>query len=184
MNKIIEYENIQFHPLNVSDIPLIHKWFNTPHVQQFYSLRNWSLQEVFDKLSPYLSGEKPVWIFIAVHNNIPIGYVQYYRVIDFPWPEQDLPDSVIQSGAGMDLFIGEISYLGKGYGTQIVTQFLDRIIWPHFNYCVVDPDCKNQPAMNFYQKLSFKQHKIIPTNNALNQPVMLALMVLSKNIIG
>ena len=33
---------ITFRALEFSDIPLMHAWFNTAHVRQFYSLRTWT----------------------------------------------------------------------------------------------------------------------------------------------
>jgi RimJ/RimL family protein N-acetyltransferase len=174
------YRKFQFRELNLSDIPLITNWFNMPHVKQFYSLRDWSEEEVLKKLQPYILGEKSVYPFMVLASNVPIAYVQYYRVTDFPWPNQDLLESIIKDGAGMDLFIGKPEFLGKGYGHQIIRQFLNEIIWPIFSYCVVDPDIKNTIAIKCYKKLGFKEHKIIESENALYEKVSLNLMIKSK----
>ena len=58
--KTIHSNKIEFRPLSLSDIPLIHQWFNLPHVKEFYSLRNWTEDEVLKKLQPYILNEKPV----------------------------------------------------------------------------------------------------------------------------
>lgn len=44
-------------------------WFNMPHIQQFYSLRSWTEDEVLEKLKPYILGEKPVTGFIIIVND-------------------------------------------------------------------------------------------------------------------
>jgi len=176
------YRELQFIKLKLEHISLIHKWFNLPHVKEFYSLRSWSEDEVLKKLQPYIFGEKPVYPFLVLGKGTPIAYVQYYPIKYFPWPKQDLPESIIQEGAGMDLFIGEAEFLGKGYGGQIIKQFLDKIIWPHFSYCVVDPDVENSKALKCYKKLGFKDHKIIESENALHKKVKLNLMVMLKQV--
>lgn len=107
---------ISFHPLAFTDIPLMFQWFNKPHVQQFYSLRPWTIDEVKDKLTPYILGEKPVYGFIAYVDKSPIGYIQTCRISDYPWPEQDFSDDVVQSAAGVDIFVGEENCLHQGLG--------------------------------------------------------------------
>src|ERR1700722_7593310 len=104
-------EDFQFRPLALSDIPLMHTWFNLPHVQQFYSLRHWTENEVLEKLKPYIIGEKPIYGFVIVFTNRPIGYLQYYPLVDFPLPDQELADSIIQHAAGLDFFIGNPIYI-------------------------------------------------------------------------
>jgi len=132
------------------------------------------------KVLPNITGEKPVHSFIVYACNTPIGYIQYYRLIDFPWPDQSLLDEIINQGAGMDIFIGDVNYLGKGYGKKIINDFLNEIVWPLFNYCVVDPDVKNNVSLQCCEKLGFKKHKIIKTENALGSPAELCLMIKSK----
>lgn len=170
-----------FRKLQLSDVSLVHCWFNLPHVQKFYSLRSWVEEEVLKKLEPYILGIKPVYPFIILINEQPVGYIQYYPVRDFPWPNQDLPQDVVQQSAGMDLFIGEPQLLHKGHGQQIIRQFLKEKIWRHFNYCVVDPEINNQTAIDCYKKLGFANHKIISSENALQKKVKLQLMILNKN---
>jgi RimJ/RimL family protein N-acetyltransferase len=159
----------------------MHRWFNIPHVQQFYSLRIWSESEVVEKLTPYITGEKSVFGFIILLNHIPIGYVQYYRLIDFPWPEQDLSNDIIKSGAGLDFFIGDENFIGKGWGTKILTSILKEMIWPKFDYCIVDPDIRNEAMIHGNEKVGFKKHKIIHTEDALKRPVELVLMIKKNN---
>lgn len=170
----------EFQGLTLDDIPLIHQWFNLPHVQEFYSLRVWSEAEVMKKLQPYILKEKPVYPFLVLNNGVPIAYVQYYCLIDYPWPNQELSNAIIQNGAGMDLFLGEPKLLGKGYGKKIIQQFLDEKIWPNFSYCVVDPDVENRAAINCYKSLGFETHKIIQSENALQKKVKLNLMIARK----
>jgi aminoglycoside phosphotransferase (APT) family kinase protein/RimJ/RimL family protein N-acetyltransferase len=188
MNKKIIYSLVtgnkfSFRPLNLSDIPLICRWFNLPHVMKFYSLRKWTEDEVLKKLKPYISGEQSVSGFIVLMNEKPIGYAQQYKVSDYPWPNQNLPIEIVSRAASMDLFIGDESLFGKGIGQQIIQEFIENKIWPIFQYCIVDPDIRNNVAIKCYENLNFKEHAIINTQDTLGTPVALKLMIIKRHTI-
>src|SRR3990167_7629866 len=105
---------ITFCALSFSDISLMCRWFNEPYVQQFYSLRTWTEEEVSQKLAPYIKGEKPVTGYVVYQDDRPIGYVQTVKISDYPWPDQQFSDEMLQSMAGVDLFILEQDLLGQG----------------------------------------------------------------------
>lgn len=171
---------IKFRPLALADVPLMHQWFNLPHVQRFYSLRAWTAEEVLTKLKPYILGNTPVSGFIILINEEAVGYLQCYKVQDYPWPGQNLTDDVVNHAAGMDLFIGNKSMIGKGLGGRIIQKFLYSHIWPNFQYCLVDPDVTNTAALKCYKKLNFQEHTLIKTVDSLRQSVTLQLMILKK----
>ena len=169
-----------FRPLSKGDIPLIHRWFNMPHVQTFYSLRQWTEEEVLEKLKPILEKEQPIFGFIIYYSQKPIGYIQYYRLADYPWPNQDIDEEISQLAAGLDLFIGEVSFIQKGIGSKAILSFLEEEIWLHFSFCFVDPDLRNEASIRMFQKCGFQLHKNIHTVNALKQSVMLSLMKIAR----
>lgn len=155
----------------------MHYWFNQPHIQEFYSLRAWTLEEVEKKLMPYIQQTVPVYGYIISYQLKPIGYLQYYSVVDYPWPEQELSDSIAQQAAGLDFFIGESAFVGRGFGGQIIEQCLDQLIWPKFSYCLVDPDIRNIRSFKMFKKNGFLPHKNLDIKNALNFPITVQLMV-------
>jgi Acetyltransferases, including N-acetylases of ribosomal proteins len=171
------YLMITFREINMEDIPLIHAWFNEPHVQEFYSLRSWTENEVLDKLLPMIKRKKPLYGYLALMSGVPVGYLQYCAVKDFPWPKQDFDPSIVNRGAGVDFFIGDPTLIGKGLGPKIMARFLDTVIWPHFKFCVVDPDVKNLPSVRMFEKCGFEKHKKIGFQDALGKPASLWLMM-------
>ncbi|MBV8802179.1 MAG: GNAT family N-acetyltransferase [Gammaproteobacteria bacterium] len=169
-----------FTPLSFADVALMHYWFNLPHVQTFYSLRQWTEEQVLEKLKPYITGEKPVFGFIVLMNGKPTGYIQQYKTSDYPRPNHNLSQTIINNAAGIDVFIGDKESCGQGIGSQMINEFLKSKIWPQFQYCIVDPNIKNIAAIKCYEKLNFQSHAVVADWDALGQPVQLNLMVLEK----
>ncbi len=170
-------EKINFESLNESHFVLIHQWFNKPHIQAFYSLRSWTLEEVRKKLIPYLQGEKQMKCFVIYQGKHPVGYIQSYPIQEHPWENQDLSDEVIREAAGIDLFIGEEEYLGKRLGCKIINSFLGKYIWPFYRYCLADPDIRNEASLRLFQKCGFVAHKLIFSKDALQRSVTLQLLI-------
>lgn len=173
---------MQFEPVAEKHFSFIHEWFNLLHVQKFYSLRSWTYEEVVLKMHPYVTGEKKVSAFIVYIDDIAIASVQKYKILDYPWPDMGLSDEIIGHTAGIDFFIGPFSFLRKGFGFKIMNEFLKQKIWPFFEYCIVDPDIKNNASRVFFKKLGFKEHKKIKTKDALEKDVELMLMLMKNNI--
>ena len=169
--------NIHFEALTKAHLVLMHDWFNKPHVQAFYSLRNWTADQVAVKLLPYIEQEKPVHGYVVYSHLIPIAYVQYVSIVDYPWSNQELDDSIVHSAAGLDFFIGVEHLLGTGISYLIIEQFLHDVIWSHYTYCIVDPDTRNERSIKFFEKSQFKKHKIIAVQDALGMDVHLQLMI-------
>lgn len=172
----VALSEVHFQPLNKTHFPLLYNWFNLSHVQAFYSLRPWTLEEITNKYKPYVSGEKSVHGFIIYWKDHPIGYVQKYAVKDYPWPDQDLPQDIIDHAAGVDIVIGQKDFTAKRLCKSIWPLFLHQHVRPHYTYCIVDPDIHNLVSLKFFQGQGFTVHKDIQTKNALGQNVILRLM--------
>lgn len=174
------HKPITFKLLSLTDLPTLTNWFNTQHVQNFYSLRQWSEKEIFEKYSMYIKGEKPVTAYIVAHEYQPIGYVQWYHLSDFPLANAVLPEDVMMDGVGMDMLIGEERLIGKGIGSQIIKTFLHEIIWPYFKYCVVDIAVENKMAIRSYEKAGFNLLKILTLQNQRRKNSQFQLMIINK----
>ena len=97
------------------------------------------------------SGTRP---YLVLCNNVPIGYVQCYGIdpIKHAWLPK-LPGNVI----GIDQFIGEPDYLGKGFGTLFIKSFVkDLVAKDSAVTVIVDPDPTNAAAIRCYEKVGFK----------------------------
>lgn len=172
MNKSVEFE-----PLRESHFNLLHKWLNKPHVQAYYSLRAWTLEEVEEKFLPYVYSERSIKGYIVASSNQPLGYIQSYPLKKYPFKDQDLPAIIVEKAAGIDLFIGEEAKLGEGFGYEIINSFLEKFIWPDYQYCLADPDIRNVASLRLFKKCGFKEHKSIQSNDALGHQAMYLLFI-------
>jgi GrpB-like predicted nucleotidyltransferase (UPF0157 family) len=168
---------LQFLPLAREHFPLITEWFNQAHVQQFYSLRSWTLDEVAKKHIPYIDGLKSVQGYMVLVKDTYLGYIQKYTFKDYPLPEYQLTPELLSAGAGIDIFIGAKDFVGRGLGQVIVEGFLNREIWPYFRYCIADPDVRNHASIKMFEKCSFTKERTVTSKDALGRPVDLTLMV-------
>lgn len=175
-------KNLSIEPLSSEHFSKMHKWFNHPHVQQFYSLKSWTEEETNKKLTPYLNSTSSIKGFIVLMNNNPIAYLQYCALAYNPWPDQDFSDEVVLNGVGIDFLIGEPDLVGQGLGSNIIEYFLKEIIWPHYQYCIADPDIKNIASIKTLEKCDFVIHKKIKTTDTLDRSVTLQLMIKKNHI--
>ncbi len=64
-----------------------------------------------------------------------------------------------QSLATFDWYIGEAEFIGKEIGQKALKLFLEKHVFPNFDYVFVDSDTTNINAIRAYEKISFKTIK-------------------------
>jgi len=146
-----------FKKITEDDLPILQQWFKEPHVQQW-----WPIPTQDEVLAHFLKRirSKDTFGYLALLDDSPIGYIQYYYVdqsgekTGMHLPPVDLPITTV----GTDQFIGDPNYLHKGYGTQFIKAFIEylRTIEPHITTIIVDPDPTNIAAVRCYEKVGFK----------------------------
>ncbi|NSM56908.1 acetyltransferase [Wolbachia endosymbiont of Atemnus politus] len=162
---------ITFKALSEEHFALLLKWLETSHVKKWWDKDiNWTPKLIQEKYGNYVKGfkrlelktriiEKPIYGFIINCDGADIGYIQYYNKHDFP-PEQNyntlgLPESC----AAIDWYIGELNYIGKGIGLQVLNIFLNEFVFKIFKNAFVDPDTANVCAIRAYEKVGFREIK-------------------------
>lgn len=114
-------DEIHLRPFTDGDIPLLAVWLEQPHVARWYEHpEEWLAEAALREGEFSFITHK-----IAMLNDIPVGFCQYYDCYftqeeEFPAPE---PGKVYS----IDYLIGEEQYLRKGYCRQMVALMLSEI---------------------------------------------------------
>lgn len=144
-----------FRPMTLDDLPQLHRWLNVRHVREWWSDAPTTLEGVTAKYGPRIRGEEPTDCYIILHDGQPIGYIQTYRVTDYP--EYAAAVQGEEGAAGLDLFIGEAAFLHEGLGAPLLRRFLAEVVFAAgARSCVVGPEPANQAAIRAYEKAGFR----------------------------
>jgi len=155
---------ISFKPIESRDIEQVFTWVHQPEIARWYQeTSNWEdFQQKFEQKShsEYCFG------FMVYIDDVPIGYMQYYladKVGNNWWPEEKA------GTVGIDQFIGNLDYLGKGFGTQFISEFIQKklLIQKFVNKIIVDVDPENKRAIRCYQKVGFNEVGLINTPDGI-----------------
>ena len=76
--------SIAFRPLATADLPLLHRWLNTPHVAAWWGEAGCSLEQVEEKYAPRTDGREPTRCYLILRDEEEIGFIQTYLIRDYP----------------------------------------------------------------------------------------------------
>ena len=145
----------EFRPLAESDIPLLYEWLRRPHLIEWWRNEQ-TAEEVREKYLPRIQSPGGARPFIAVLRGEPLGYIQYYPAAEGDpnwWPDKPGPGVL-----GIDQFLADADRLGRGLGTAMVGQFVDRLFQDRsVTEIRVDPHPDNVRAIRCYTKVGFRE---------------------------
>jgi len=157
------------HKINFEKAKLIHKsvmfsWLKKPYIQEFWDNTQEHKDDIINFMngrsqpSNYCNGEYIYWI--ASINSIPFGMIMSIQETG----EENIGDLKLYhlSKTGhtysLDYLIGNNEYLGKGYGSRTLVEFIkfftsnvDKKAHTFF----IDPDANNLRAIQAYEKAGF-----------------------------
>ena len=147
-------ERIGFRPLVEDDLRLVHEWLHREHVRRWWGDPG-SYPDVVDEYLPAIEGRDPTDLYAITVADTPIGLIQTYLVSDYPGHA-----TVVDAGeeaAGLDLFIGDPSLVGRGLGSEVIRAFVDDVVFVRAatRSCVADPDVRNGASIRSFEKAGF-----------------------------
>jgi adenylate kinase family enzyme/RimJ/RimL family protein N-acetyltransferase len=173
--------NIAFRPLKHEDLSLMHTWFQQDDIRGSYARG-----EIFDekmieeKYLPRILNQEPIPSFIIEINHKPCGFIQYYSLKDYLPEGMRTPENPIEC-AGIDLFIAEAQYRGKGLGPKVIQKFIYSFLY-HYKYIFLDPHVDNQVAIHAFQKAGFEitDLSLDPAHLILRYQPKLKIMIIGR----
>ncbi|KWV91321.1 GNAT family N-acetyltransferase [Erythrobacter sp. YT30] len=147
---------VTLRPATVADAPMLASWDREPHVIACSS-DDPDAEVAFGGIewTKEIAGStNDSYYMIAEIAGEPVGVMQ---VCD-PHTEQTHYWGDIEPGLrAIDIWIGPPEWLGRGVGTQMMTQMIDRCFaTPDVTGIVIDPLNSNKSAHRFYRRLGFK----------------------------
>jgi RimJ/RimL family protein N-acetyltransferase len=146
---------LRFRPMQVDDLRLLHEWLQRPHVRRW-----WKDRETYDGIvahyGPSIEGSDPTDLYVVLLDDEPFGFVQTYRVADYP--EYATLIGAEDGAAGVDLFIADPALIGQGLGTELLRRFASEVVFANAatSHCVADPDVENIASVRAFEKAGFR----------------------------
>lgn len=140
--------NIQLRRANINDLPILLHWDKQQHVIDSDLDGNWDWETELL--------QEPAWReqLMAELDGRPLGFVQ---IIDPAEEETHYWGDVPSGLRAIDIWIGMAEDLGKGYGTIMMQQALERCFSvPSVAAILIDPLATNLRAHRFYERLGFR----------------------------
>jgi aminoglycoside 6'-N-acetyltransferase len=120
---------VEFRRLEELDFPMLTAWLAQPQVRKFYQKTPVSLVDVALEYTASVRGEEPSHCHLALAAGTPFAYLQCYRNVDYPgWANL----IGVSEGISVDLFIGDPTFLHRGFGRAALGHYLERIAFPHY----------------------------------------------------
>lgn len=132
----------------LADAPLLRRWDEQPHVIASDPHDEWGWEEELCK--------QPEWReqLIALVDDRPVGFVQ---VIDPALEDSHYWGESPPGLRAVDIWLGWESDLGKGYGTKIMTEVIERCFASsEVTAIIIDPLESNVRSHRFYERFGFE----------------------------
>jgi len=101
-----------------SDLPALTRWLQAPHVQRWWhNDGDPTTDRVTATYGPRVDGSTPTRMWVVEVNGRSVGFVQDYRIRDYPGFALLTPDP---DAVGLDYAIGEPGWAGRGLGVRLL----------------------------------------------------------------
>ncbi len=151
-----------FRLVTKQDFSLLALWLGKPHVKKWWRDAKETLDEVHNKYGGPVVVDDPTDYYVSEVGGTAIGFIQSYMVDNYP----EHADTIqLDNAAGIDLFIGEEDFIGKGYGAAMLTQFVNKVIrntYKTVDFVVADPEVANLASIRAFEKAGFQKGAITP----------------------
>lgn len=150
-------EGITFRRLHRDNFDLLAGWLAEPHVSRWWGPTR-SPDQLEAEYGPGIDGSDPTEVFIVLVAERPVGMIQRYMNRDDPsWDAQ----VGITGAAGIDYYIGDPAFIGRGIGTVMITAFARTVFaaYPEATCITVGVLRDNRPSWRALEKAGFRRER-------------------------
>jgi len=147
-------QRIVLRPMTRGDLPIVAGWLRQDHVRRWWGNDGATDEQVAARYGPRVDGTTPTRMWVVDLNGHSIGFVQDYRIRDYP----DValltpgPDAI-----GLDYVIGVPAWVGRGLGARILWTWMVRARdrFPDATAYFAAPDHANAASLRILGKAGF-----------------------------
>lgn len=134
----------------LADLSILNEWLQTEPARKYFGVAEDWLHEIEANLDAD-------WIHhFILEDGKPFAFVQFYDAHLAPlgiWSEAPL------GAAGIDFMIGDLEFMGKGYGMKLVEFLVEAVSASgEFEHVVADPTLENTASIRLLEKAGFSAH--------------------------
>lgn len=137
------------------DLPILGRWLREDHVRRWWGNDgNPGDEQVVARYGPRVDGTTPTRMWVADVNGYSVGFVQDYRIRDYPDVALLTPDP---DAIGLDYVVGEPAWVGRGLGARILWTWMVRARqrFPDASVYFAAPDHANAASLRILDKVGF-----------------------------
>jgi aminoglycoside 6'-N-acetyltransferase len=141
-------------PLTWDDLPVLHRWLNSPHVRDWWRGELVTFTDIARKYGPCITGVVATRVCIIELSGEAVGLIQCYRHVD----HRDWDRAVgINAAAGLDYLTGEVGRCGQGVGSAAISLFAPWVFacYPDVAVIVDAPQVDNYASRRALEKAGF-----------------------------
>ncbi|MGE7919011.1 GNAT family N-acetyltransferase [Viridibacillus sp. NPDC093762] len=158
---ILQNEQLVVRKLEGKDDIYLAKWLSDADILTYYEGKDnpFDIEKVHEKF--YDVNEEETRCIIE-YDGVSIGYIQFYPLEHESRVAYDYKNDA-EVIYGLDQFIGESSYWGKGIGTKLILAMKEYLVnEKKADILVMDPQAWNERAIHCYEKCGFKKVRYLP----------------------
>ena len=138
------------------DLPDVLAWRQSEHVRRWWAGEGEPTAEAIDaRYGPRIDGMSPTRMWVAEVNGRSVGFVQDYRIADYPDYALLGPDP---DAIGVDYALAE-EWSGRGLGGRVLWAWMQRAQhrFPEATSYFAAPDHRNAASLRMLEKLGFTE---------------------------
>lgn len=144
-------------PMTRADLPDVLRWRQAPHVARwFVGSGPVTAAAIAARYGPRIDGDAPTRMWVVEVDSDPVGFVQDYRIRDYPETAILVPDP---DAIGVDYLIGEVEWTGRGIGRRMLSSWFElaRSGYPDASTYFAAPDHRNVASRRLLLRVGFTE---------------------------